>query len=359
MDTHYKSLYSRIYKIITTKLGLECVMRTRISSGYKIGGFITPVLISNQDLMVMSNLDEDQSYTVTLELRDKSNTETSSVNNPYEKERDNFLFIQSALLYTHLDGTRRIRIHNLCLPITRKVSEIHDSLDSESMASLYMKQLIDKIYKSKKIVNSVLSIENQLKSLISSAFASKHSLSKELPSNHEYLLLYFLGILKNRISCKDELSMKLDIDVTNYIRVKIQKMAEYEIINFIYPKFYQIHHLLLDNSIGNTDENGYCVLPEIISTMSKATESDGVYLVDNGFNLFLYVKLEINQSLLKSFFKVNSLNEISAAITEDLLFSNPDDYTQRLINIIEYIRSTKTFYQPLLVIFESTDSERL
>lgn len=359
MDIYYKSLYNKIYKTITGYIGFECVMRTRISGGYKISSFITPVLISNVDLMVMSSLDEDHSYSALLELV-SSPTETVnlSLNNKQDKNKNkNFLYIQSAVLYTPKDGKRRIRVHNFCLPLTNKLSEVHNSIDSEALSTFYTKQLIDKIFKTRKMVNSILSIEDRIKSLLGSVFTSNYSLSKELPSHLEYVPIYFLGLIKNRIACKDEIGMKMDIDIANYIRFKILRMKSDEIINFLYPKFYQIHHLLLDSSLGTTS-NGYVQLPDIINPDTNSIENDGIYLVDNGFNLLLYVKLLVSPKIVSSLFKVNSLNEITITVNEDSVFANGDDFSNRLQGIIEYLRSIKSFYQPLLIIFESTESER-
>lgn len=339
-------------------------MRTRFSGGLKISNFITPVLISHNDLMRMSTLDEDTTYSMILDFQQSKIQSSNTSNNnqqdsiSFETITDPFIYVQSALIYTHPDGTRRIRIHNLCLPTTNKISEIHDSIDCETLSTIYLKMMIDKIFKTKKMVNSILSIENVFKSLLTSVFSSLHSYSKELPTNLEYLPLYFCGILKNRICCKDEIGLKLDIDTSNYIRLKLLRMNVNEVINFIYPKFFQIHHLLLNNEIGTKDENGEVLLPEIISTHSKSLENDGCYLIDNGFAFILYVKLQIDSRLLQAFFGVESLSEIKVAVTENNLF-NSDPLNERLFNIIEYLRLYKTFYQTVLVVFESTDSERL
>jgi protein transport protein SEC24 len=345
-------------------LSLECVMRTRISSGYKVSSFITPVLISHGDLMRMSTVDENQTYTVILDFQSQSTT-------PQNKEKDNvnmggliqeecepFIYIQSALLYTHRDGSRRVRIHNLCMPTSKKISEIHESVDCEALSAFYIKILIEKIFKTKKIVNSIISVENMFKTLISSVFSSMHSHTKDLPGNLEYLPLYFCGIVKNRVACKDEIGLKLDIDTSNYFRIKILKMNVNEIINFIYPKFYQIHHLLVDQKLGVVDQEGQIQLPEITSTYAKSLDNDGVYLIDNGVALILYVKLNTEKALIHSLFGVECLTEIKSAISENNLF-NEDPLNKRLYNIVEHLRIGKSFFQNILVVFESTDSERL
>ncbi len=63
---------------------LEAVVRTRFSRGYKIGSFITPVLISNNDLLICSNLDSDQSYTVGLDVIDDQAV----------SHQENFVYVQ-------------------------------------------------------------------------------------------------------------------------------------------------------------------------------------------------------------------------------------------------------------------------
>jgi len=361
IDSHYKNLNARIKKTLSRNVSLECVMRTRISGGYKISNFLTPVLISHGDLMRMSTLDEDFTFTVSLDFQQSKAPQADNNQGggmTLDPEPDPFIYIQSALLYTHQDGTRRVRIHNLCMQTTKRISEIHENIDCEALSAFYMKSQIDKIFKTKKMVNSILSIENLFKSLITSVFSTMHSHTKELPTNLEYLPLYFCGILKNRVSCKDEIGLKLDIDTSNYIRIKMLRMNVEELNNFIYPKFYQIHHLLLDQSLGTPDENGFISLPQITSNHMKSMENDGIYLVDNGYALILYIKLNADSTLIQSFFSVQTLNEIKSAITENNLF-NKDPLNQRLQNIVEYLRQTKTFYQTVLVVFETTDSERL
>lgn len=265
IETQYKALFNRISKTLTRKLALEAVMRTRFSNGYKISNFITPILISNGDLMVMSTLDEDTSYAINLDLPESTtqNQSTETSNSFFTGNSDRYCFVQSALLYTHYDGTRRIRVHNLCLPLTSKSSEIHDKIDSECLSAFYLKIAIDKIFKTRKMTNSILSVENTYKCLISSVLSNIHTHTKELPDHLLYLPLYFLGFMKNRVCCRDEIGLKLDIDTSNYMRIKIQKLNVNDVMSFIYPKIYQLHHLLIDKTLGTVGEDGLVSLPGV------------------------------------------------------------------------------------------------
>jgi hypothetical protein len=126
-----------------------------------------------------------------------------------------------------------------------------------------LKSTIDKVYKTKKIANSILSTEANYKTLISNIMSSQQSLKKELPNNLVFLPLYMLGMLKHRVCCKDETDRKLDPDLNNYLRIKMQKLTVDDIMPFIYPRIYPIHEVLVNDAIGQYDENGLVMLPEV------------------------------------------------------------------------------------------------
>jgi hypothetical protein len=93
--------------------------------------------------------------------------------------------------------------------------------------------------------------------------------------------------------------------------------------------------------------------------MYTSLESDGIYLIDNGFVLILYTKLNANKKLLYSIFGVEELSDLHPPIIEDNILANPDGYKHLLVNMIEYIRSTKALFQNLIFVFEGTDGERM
>ena len=69
------------------------------------------------------------------------------INNKNTIMNDNFVYIQSSLLYSYGDGTRRIRIHNLCLPVSNNIFDIVNSIDCEVQISVFLKRTIDQIYR--------------------------------------------------------------------------------------------------------------------------------------------------------------------------------------------------------------------
>jgi len=55
-----------------------------------------------------------------------------------------FLFIQSALLYSSSDGQRRIRCHNVAVPMVTNLSECYEYLDISSVSHLLLRKALSR-----------------------------------------------------------------------------------------------------------------------------------------------------------------------------------------------------------------------
>lgn len=70
----------------------------------------------------------------------------------------------------------------------------------------------------------------------------------------------------------------------------------------------------------------------------SSLESDGVYLIDNGFLLIIYTKLQADPRIIKSIFGVDDLSLIQTPLFEDVVFNDPDENKQKIMNMVDYIR---------------------
>lgn len=258
-EVHYKNIYNQIRRVFSRPISWEGVLRTRFSHGYKIAEFLTPVLLTNRDLFVFPTSDSDQHYQITIDMGMQEGQELNNLT-----LNDQFVYIQSALLYSYGDGSRRIRIHNLCLPVSSSTQDIYLGVNAEALAVCYFKQTIDKIYKTKNISNSIISTETLFKSFISNVLDNQMSMQKELPDNLIYLPLYIMGMIKHRVFCKDEIERKYSIDLSNYLRIKVQRTSIEETLSFIFPRIYPLHLLIEDKTYGVYDETtGIPKLPNV------------------------------------------------------------------------------------------------
>jgi len=370
IELHYKNIFNQIRRVLSRPVCWEAVNRTRFSSGYRISSYSTPILVANGDLFIFPVGDSDQNFLFSVSPsppKQAEENEDKQKNNNYFniygfEERENYLYIQSALLYSYGDGTRRIRVHNLCLPLSTNIKHIYNGINAEVLASYYLKDTIDKLYKTKNIANSIISTDTQFKQFIDKVMSTQSKLDKELLPNLDYLPLYMIGMFKHRIFCKEEIEKNYDIDISNFLRVSLQKLSPQEIISFIVPSVYSLHDLENDKDIGTyNSENGIFNMPNLISSSKSAMEDNGLYLIDNGYMLIIYVKKNLSSNIFQDLFGVENLSFLTMIINEDNVFdeNNINEFKERIKNILDYIRGGKSIYQNLVFVFEGEGGERV
>ena len=361
-NLHYKNIFNQIRRVLSRPIIWEGVNKIKFSNNCKIIGFITPILIVRNELFVFPTADADQNYIFNIGYNKQDGNENNLKNQKNENNlniietKKNFIYIQSSLLYSVGDGKRRIRIHNLCLPLSNDPKIIYESMNAEIISNYYIRMTIDKIYKTKAISNSISYTEAQFRSFIDKVMLSL----KRFPENLEYLPYYMMGFFKNRLFFKNEIDNKYDIDLSNYLRTKFQKMYLKELLSYIIPSIYYLNDISKGNNIGVYDkESERFNLPKNIACSQKEMEEKGLYLIDTGYFLILYIRKKVNKKFLQKLFGVDDINLINGNINEDNVFEEKNYFKERLINIINYLRKEKSNFQNLIFVFEGIEAEKI
>jgi protein transport protein SEC24 len=312
---------------------------------------MTSVLLYNRRLFVFPCHDVDQKYSVLLSILTQEELEENELTNKF----DDYIYIQSCLLFSQGDGTRRIRVHNLCLPVSSNNKDIFESIDVECLSAFYAQKLTHLIYRTRNLTNSVIQIENNFYSLINEYFNNSNSLKRELNSKMQLFILYFLGILKlNLFNRNNDKGYLNDIDLSNYFRLRLLRSNVEEIIVFIYPRIY-----ILDECI----ELKKGEFPEIINDSIEFFNKGNLFLIDNGFYFILYFKKNIYNIICQDIFGVNSFDEINYfEVNESTIFDNDNNYGKykmKISEIINGLRSTKSLFQDLYFVFEGINDENI
>jgi hypothetical protein len=250
-----------------------------------------------------------------------------------------------------------MRVHNLCIPISSNNKDIFESIDVECLSAFLVEKLTHAIYKTKNLTNSVIQIENCFNNIMNEYFNTLNTFKRELNSDMQLFLLYFLGMMKlclyNKSNDKGFLN---DIDLSNYYRLRILKYSVEEILLFLYPRIY-----LLDNCT-NLNEGEY---PQILSDTLNSLNQGNLFLIDNGFCLSLYFRKNIDNGIILEFFGVDSFSDIDYLnVNEDNIFDNENvnsfgEYKNKIKEIIDSIRTGKSLYQDLFFVFEGINDEKL
>lgn len=119
-DGSRQKVLAEVKAVLSERVGLEAVMRTRCSPGLVCHAFYGNFTTRNPDVMALPNVPRDQAYCVELAIEDDL--------------PGNYAYFQTALLYTTCFGERRIRVMNLALPVVRSLPEVFASADQVMIA---------------------------------------------------------------------------------------------------------------------------------------------------------------------------------------------------------------------------------
>ena len=130
---------------LTAKSAWESVGRIRVSGGYKqistLGNYL--VKARTADLLSLPVCDEHRF--IHYELERAQGSADQSKRNKINNDDETHIFVQTALLYTSSEGERRIRVHNLAMPVTMLATDPYENCDINAISPFIMKKGIDNL----------------------------------------------------------------------------------------------------------------------------------------------------------------------------------------------------------------------
>jgi len=265
------------------------------------------------------------------------------------------VYLQIGMLYTNIDGSRRIRVFNYAIKLVDTIADYFEEIDSESVMCLISKEMINSIYSNRAFEPSMSIIQKynygRFMHNIKLIF-QKFNNEKKNDQNLSHIPKYFLGIQKCKLFYKNQRNEF--VDFFNYLRLKLLKMQSFDLRCYIYTDIYDLNNIFSDDFES----------PNLISADIENLEKGGIFLIDNGFSLIIYFsKDKDNQNkYFNLLFKNTKYTEI---INEDEIFEIEfyDEASkllaQRLKLIIERVRSSKILFQNLKFIFDDNIKEKV
>jgi protein transport protein SEC24 len=308
-------------KTLTQTTAFEAVMRIRCTKGMRITNFYGNFFIRGTDLLALPNCNQESVFGFDL-AHDEQNMPSSVVT------------IQAALLYTSSDGERRIRVMTQAVPVTSLTSELMASVDTDACCNLLSKQALDIASKST-LDNARMRLQQTCVDMIRAAKGGdKRTVSgysvppgpqaggdqseKAIPDNLSLLPLYTLAMMKN-------VAFRGGTDVHPDERIQahhlLNKMWVDVSKNFIYPRMFSIHDMDQNAGlpVGGSPEDeddivtagrDCLLLPTSVNLSIDNLTSDGIFLLDNGIDMNLWVGRSADPSLLEDLFGTSSLEGV-------------------------------------------------
>jgi protein transport protein SEC24 len=337
---------------LTRSTGFESVMRVRATRGLRVSNFYGNYFVRGSDLLALPNCTSDSVFGFDLAYEDAMLPSTA-------------VTVQAALLYTTSDGERRIRVHTMLIPVTKSVPDFMDSVDIDCCVNLIAKQAAEVAVKSG--MDQARQRTHQL--TVDILRASKQSQQRgqgfpqqpgqqadvPTPASLQLLPLYSMSLQKS-LALRGGTDVRID-ERAFYLQL-LSNMTVDESRVFIYPRMFSIHDMPMDAGIPSdeTEDETTCAgpnrtrLPAILNLSHERLTSDGIFLMETGYDLFLWIGRSVNPALLATLFGVDTLE--GADMTTISIQKDSSDFSSRVAAVLQALRADQKRYMHMHYIRE-------
>ncbi|KAM6897922.1 protein transport protein Sec24C isoform 2-T2 [Xenentodon cancila] len=315
---------------IQKQVGFDAVMRVRTSTGIRATDFFGSFYMSNTTDVELAGLDCDKAITVEFKHDDKLSEETGAL-------------MQCAVLYTSCSGQRRLRIHNMAVNCCSQLADLYRNCETDTIINYFAKYAFRGILNNptKAVRDTLVNQCAQILACYRKNCASPSSAGQLiLPECMKLLPVYLNCVLKSDVLLP---GADVSLDDRAYLRQLISCMDVADTHVFFYPRLLPLMKL----------ESGS--LPVAVRDSEERLSKGGVYLMETGLHLFLWVGASVQQELLINIFGTSSFNQIDSSLTSLPVLDNP--YSQRLREIIDSFRAQRSRYMKLMVVKQEDRTE--
>ncbi|XP_077358734.1 protein transport protein Sec24C isoform X2 [Festucalex cinctus] len=311
-------------------IGFDAVMRVRTSTGIRATDFFGSFFMSNTTDVELAGLDCDKVVTVEFKHDDKLSEETGAL-------------VQCAVLYTSCGGQRRLRVHNMAVNCCSQLSDLYRNCETDTIINFLSKYAFRGILNNptKAVRDTLVNQCAQILACYRKNCASPSSAGQLiLPECMKLLPVYLNCVLKSDVLLP---AADVSLDDRAYLRQLISSMDVSETHVFFYPRLLPLMKLENDS------------LPVAVRASEERLSKGGMYLLETGLHLFLWVGANAQQELLLNIFGTSNFGQIDATMTCLPVLENP--FSQRLREIVDSFRAQRSRYMKLMVVKQEDRSE--
>uniref|UniRef100_A0ACD5YJU3 Uncharacterized protein n=1 Tax=Avena sativa TaxID=4498 RepID=A0ACD5YJU3_AVESA len=277
------------------------------------------ILLNSVKFILLLQIDSDKTIVVTFKHDDKF------------QENSECAF-QCALLYTTVYGQRRIRVINISLPCTSMLSNLFRYADLETQFTYIVKQAANGIASTPpsqvrdQVTSTCINILQSYRKYCASVSSSGQLI---LPEALKLLPLYTLALIKS-------IGLRNDgrIDDRSYWISIVSSISVFLAVPLVFPRMIALHDLA-----SRDDE--YSLIPNPLTLNSENIQDDGIYLLENGEDGFIYVGNAVNTATIEQIFGLSSL----AGVPNQLVLEQFDNELSMKVNeVVNEIRRQRCSY---------------
>ncbi|KAF2982930.1 hypothetical protein EK904_005865 [Melospiza melodia maxima] len=334
LETDQYRFLNDLRRDVQKEVGFDAVMRVRTSTGIRATDFFGAFYMSNTTDVEMAGLDCDKTITVEFKHDDKLSEDSGAL-------------LQCALLYTSCAGQRRLRIHNLSLNCCTQLADLYRNCETDTLINYLAKYAYRGVLSSpvKTVRDALINQCAQILACYRKNCASPSSAGQLiLPECMKLLPVYLNCVLKSDVL---QPGPEVTTDDRAYIRQLVTSMDVAETNVFFYPR-------LLPLTKADVDSDS---LPAAIRNSEERLSKGDIYLLENGLNIFVWVGVNVQQSLIQNLFGVSSFSQISNALSTLPVLENP--FSKKVRSVVDMLQGQRSRYMKLIIVKQEDKLEML
>ncbi|KAM3590025.1 uncharacterized protein V6R79_002079 [Siganus canaliculatus] len=300
VETDGEHFLTDLRKDVQKSIGFDAIMRVRTSTGFRATDFFGAIYMSNTTDVEMAAVDCDKAVTVELKHDDTLSEESGAL-------------LQCALLYTTIGGQRRLRIHNQSLNCSSQLSELYKSCETDSLINFFSKTAYRAILNQPlKNVREIL--VNQTAHMLAcyrKNCASPSAASQLiLPDAMKVFPVYMNSLMKTAPLIG---STEVATDDRAHQRLSVMAMGVEDTQLLLYPRLIPLHNMDADSD----------ALPAPVRCSEERLADSGMFLLENGHVMFLWLGQACPPDLIQNIFNLPSLAHLQGHMSALPELDNP------------------------------------
>ncbi|KAI6173840.1 Sec23/Sec24 trunk domain-containing protein [Aphelenchoides besseyi] len=296
-----KRFLTDLHRDVSRPIVFDVMMRVRTSTGLRPVGYYGSFYMQDVMAIEIGAMDCDKSLQVEIKYDDKLN----------EQDR---AYIQVATLFTSCGGQRRLRIHNLTLPVTSDHNANVSSHRSEC-TEMTVREKSPKEMKEEIVTTSAH---------ILAAYREKCSENSPIGQLILPECLKLLPLMGNCIAKCEALSggSEITVDDRAWMMSLIPSMRVDEAIRLLYPNVLPLTELKLESPEQQLD------FPTPVRASIEFLQQNEAYIIENGLLCFVWVGISVPVEWIQDVFDARALDRLD---TESGIIPERDNARSRAV----------------------------
>lgn len=343
-------LHNDLYRSMSRlSAGYDSILCVRTSPGVVVSKYYG-LPVTNQGDLDAAIIDCHSSFAFELQYDEKVLDPKRSVHG-----------VQVATLFTSIAGKRILRVHTLGIISQDQMSDVFRAVDADATVSFLMRRVIHYALQDE---TALQDLRNQLtevcvntlsayRKFASSSASSKEELQKLLlPESLKLLPCYLISAVKTKALRQAGRFVNVDERPLHWHQI-LQNFSVADQILQIYPRMFALHSLPIWAGKAHPEDpspsSSSFVLPPWNRLTAPLMESNGIYLLDDGHQLVVWIGKDASPNLLTELFNQPTLQAIDVeGWTTQILSSSPTaEYSDSLFSAVHRIISS--LQKPALV----------